>query len=152
MLKASFYRGSGAEVNLMHGAICPRKVLEEKDEFGVICIVSSFQFRSIMRKKQVLLKFCAQYLSPQFPNWNTENEMSTDFVVVVCVIVGRQLFTGKNINRLFTFRPKMNYTIHIHWIVGGIIQIIQTHWNTFLPYLDISLTSDLNDPDNDLSA
>ena len=54
MLKASFYRGSGAEVNLMHGAICPRKVLEEKDEFGVICIVSSFQFRSIMRKKQIL--------------------------------------------------------------------------------------------------
>ena len=131
MLKASFYRGSGAEVNLMHGAVCPRKVLEEKDEFGVICIVSSFQFRSIMRKKQVLLKFCAQYLSPQFPNWNTdgkkqENEMSTDFVVLVRVIVGRQLFTGKNINKLFTFRPKMNYTILMHWIVGGIIQIIHS--------------------------
>lgn len=78
--------------------------------------------------------------------------MSTDRVILVHVIVGRHLLTGKNINKLFTFRPKVDYTIHMNWIVGGIIQIIQTHWNTFLPYLDISLTSDLNDPDSDLNA
>ena len=72
-----------------------------------------------MRKKQVLLKFCAQYLSPYFPNWNTdgkkqENEMSTDCVILVHVIVGRHLLTGKNINKLFTFRPKVDYTVHMN--------------------------------------
>lgn len=40
--------------------------------------------------------------------------MSTDRVILVHVIVGRHLLTGKNINKLFTFRPKVDYTIHMN--------------------------------------
>ena len=79
--------------------------------------------------------------------------MSTDCVILVHVIAGRHLLTGKNINKLFTFRPKVDYTVHMNWIVGRIIQIIQTHLDIQTqPYLDISLTSDLNDPGSDLNA
>jgi hypothetical protein len=41
------------------------------------------------------------------------------------------MLTRKDKNKLFTYRPKVDYIIEMNWITNAITQIIQTHWNAF---------------------